>query len=86
MRICLLTEEKIDDFNPAVYLNNFDWDFVTVEAPIVEFVLLCPRISREVSSLSEITPTIPDTSTHPPHPRRLPWRGPSTECHADRAY
>jgi D-alanine-D-alanine ligase len=38
MRVCLLTDEKIEDFNPAVYFQNLDWEYVTVHAPIVSFV------------------------------------------------
>jgi hypothetical protein len=32
MRVCLLTDEVMEDFNPAVYLKNYDWDYVTVRA------------------------------------------------------
>lgn len=38
MRVCLLTDEKIDDFNPVGYLNNYDWDYVTVTPPITECI------------------------------------------------
>lgn len=38
MRICLLTDEVIEDFNPAVHLKNYDWDYVTVKAPVRDFV------------------------------------------------
>ncbi len=38
MRVCLLTDEVVEDFNPAVYLEKFDWDYVTVKAPVVEFI------------------------------------------------
>jgi len=34
MRVCLLTDESIDDFNPSQYLRNYEWDYVTVEAPV----------------------------------------------------
>lgn len=38
MRVCLLTDEVIDDFNPAIYLKNYDWEYVTVTPPITEFI------------------------------------------------
>lgn len=38
MRICLLTDEVIEDFNPAVHLKNYDWGYVTVHAPVREFI------------------------------------------------
>ena len=38
MRVCLLTDERIEDFHPANHLKNYDWDYVTVKPPIVEFI------------------------------------------------
>ena len=38
MRVCLLTDEKIEDFNPADHLKNYDWDYVTVAPPVTEFI------------------------------------------------
>ncbi|MCC6300057.1 MAG: hypothetical protein IT314_12220 [Anaerolineales bacterium] len=38
MRVCLLTDEVIEEFNPAVHLKNYDWDYVTVKPPIVDFI------------------------------------------------
>lgn len=38
MRICLLTDEKIEEYNPAILLNGFDWEYVTVGQPVVEFI------------------------------------------------
>ncbi len=38
MRVCLLTDEVIEEFNPSTYLKNYEWDYVTVEPPIVEFI------------------------------------------------
>ncbi len=45
MRVCLLTDEVIEDFNPAIYLKNYDWEYVTVTPPITEFIgeLSCSR-------------------------------------------
>ncbi len=38
MRVCLLTDEVVEDFNPADYLKRYDWDYVTVKPPIVSFI------------------------------------------------
>ncbi|MEW6086021.1 MAG: hypothetical protein AB1607_15620 [Chloroflexota bacterium] len=38
MRICLLTDEVIEEFNPSIYLKNYDWEYVTVAPPIGEFI------------------------------------------------
>jgi len=38
MRVCLLTDEKVEDFNPEVYFKNYDWDYVTVTPPVAEFM------------------------------------------------
>ena len=37
MRVCVLSDEEIEDYNPAVLLAGFDWEFKTVCAPVVEF-------------------------------------------------
>ena len=34
MRICILTDEEIQDFNPAPYMQGFDWEMVTVTDPV----------------------------------------------------
>jgi len=34
MRICVLTDEEIQDFNPAPYLQGFDWEMVTMTDPV----------------------------------------------------
>jgi D-alanine-D-alanine ligase-like ATP-grasp enzyme len=38
MRVCLLTDEIIEEFNPATHLKSHDWDYVTVLSPEVEFI------------------------------------------------
>ncbi len=43
MRVCLLTDEKIEDFNPQVYFKNYDLDFVTVTPPVTKFVVELAR-------------------------------------------
>ncbi|RPI94617.1 MAG: hypothetical protein EHM40_05945 [Chloroflexi bacterium] len=36
MRICILTDEEIRDFNPAPYMQGFDWEMVTMTDPVME--------------------------------------------------
>lgn len=38
MRICILSDESIEDYNPAPLLRSYDWDFVTVIQPVDEFM------------------------------------------------
>ncbi|HNF34026.1 MAG TPA: hypothetical protein PKN81_00780 [Anaerolineales bacterium] len=36
MRVCVLSDEIIDDFNPSPYLKDYDWEMVTLTAPVEE--------------------------------------------------
>ena len=36
MRICVLTDEEPADFNPAQFLEGFDWEMVTLTDPVKE--------------------------------------------------
>jgi D-alanine-D-alanine ligase len=36
MRICILTDEEPQDFNPAPYMQGFDWEMVTMTDPVKE--------------------------------------------------
>jgi D-alanine-D-alanine ligase len=36
MRICVLTDEEIQDFDPTPYMNGFDWEMVTMTDPVLE--------------------------------------------------
>jgi len=36
MRICILTDEEIQDFNPAPYMQGFDWEMVTMTDPVLD--------------------------------------------------
>lgn len=36
MRICVLTDEVIEDFDPAPYMQGFDWEMFTVTDPVLE--------------------------------------------------
>ncbi|MEP0803933.1 MAG: hypothetical protein HRF47_00465 [Chloroflexota bacterium] len=38
MRVCLLTDEEPQDFDPAPYLKDFDSEMFTVKAPVLEFI------------------------------------------------
>ena len=36
MRICILTDEEPQDFDPAPYMNGFDWEMFTVTDPVLD--------------------------------------------------
>ena len=36
MRICILSDEEISDFDPAPYIKDFDWQLITLTAPVRE--------------------------------------------------
>lgn len=36
MRICVLSDEETEDFDPSPYLKDFDWQMVTLTAPVFE--------------------------------------------------
>lgn len=36
MRICILTDEDPEDFNPAPYMQGFDWEMVTLRDPVID--------------------------------------------------
>lgn len=46
MRICILTDENPEDFNPAPYMQGFDWEMVTLKDPVKE-------VLREVVARNE---------------------------------
>ena len=46
MRICLLTDEVPEDFDPSPYLQGFDWEMVTMTDPVLE-------VLRELSARRE---------------------------------
>lgn len=45
MRICILTDENPEDFNPAPYMQGFDWKMVTVKDPVQK--VLSELIARD---------------------------------------
>jgi D-alanine-D-alanine ligase len=36
MRVCVLSDEYIENFNPAPYLKDYEWKMVTLTAPVFE--------------------------------------------------
>lgn len=36
MRVCILTDEVPEDFDPAPYMQGFDWDMVTMTDPVID--------------------------------------------------
>jgi D-alanine-D-alanine ligase-like ATP-grasp enzyme len=36
MRICILSDEEIEDFDPSSCMKNYDWKMVTLTAPVFE--------------------------------------------------
>jgi len=36
MRVCVLSDEVIEDFDPGPFLQNYEWEMVTMKAPVLE--------------------------------------------------
>lgn len=36
MRVCVLSDEVLEDFDPSPYLKDFDWKMITLTAPVAE--------------------------------------------------
>jgi len=36
MRVCILSDEEIADFNPAPFMDGYDWEMVTMTNPVVD--------------------------------------------------
>ncbi len=36
MRVCILSDEKIEDFNPTQFMEGYDWEFVTMTNPVMD--------------------------------------------------
>src|SRR5262245_38142386 len=36
MRICILTDEEFQDFDPTPYMQGFDWEMVTMTDPVMD--------------------------------------------------
>ena len=48
MRICILTDEEVKDFDPAPYMQGFDWEMVTMTDPVLMF---CVNWTRATNSM-----------------------------------
>jgi D-alanine-D-alanine ligase-like ATP-grasp enzyme len=38
MHVCVLSDETIDDYNPAKYFHAHEWDFFTMDPPVDELI------------------------------------------------
>jgi len=38
MRVCILSDEEIEDFDPSPYMKDYDWQMVTVIAPVMDLL------------------------------------------------
>lgn len=38
MRVCILSDEEIADFDPSPYMKDFDWEMITVAAPVMDLL------------------------------------------------
>lgn len=36
MRVCILSDEQIEDFNPTQFMEGYDWEFVTMKNPVMD--------------------------------------------------
>ncbi len=36
MRVCILSDEKMEDFNPTQFMEGYDWEFVTMKKPVMD--------------------------------------------------
>ena len=36
MRVCILSDEEPEDFDPAPYIKDFDWQMITLKSPVEE--------------------------------------------------
>jgi len=38
MRVCILSDEEIEDFDPSPFMQGYDWEMVTMTAPVKEIL------------------------------------------------
>ena len=36
MRVCVLSDESIEDFDPSPYLKDYEWQMITMSAPVMD--------------------------------------------------
>jgi D-alanine-D-alanine ligase-like ATP-grasp enzyme len=44
MRVCILSDEDFEDFDPSYYFNDYEWEMVNVKVPALDFIR---RLSRK---------------------------------------
>jgi D-alanine-D-alanine ligase-like ATP-grasp enzyme len=90
MRICVLSDEKISDFDPSPYLQGYDWEMVTMTAPVKEkiralaetgkydvFLNICEGYELEDS---DETSYLGIEVVHALEELRLPFTGADSNC------
>ena len=68
MRVCILTDEEVKDFDPAPYMQGFDWKMVTMTDPVLDvlrelearnefdvYLNLCEGYENEARSTSAVS-------------------------------
>ena len=38
MRVCVLSDEVIEEFDPSPYLKDFEWEMVTMKHPVADTI------------------------------------------------
>jgi D-alanine-D-alanine ligase len=38
MRVCVLSDEDFEEFDPSYYLNDYQWEIVNVKVPAIDFI------------------------------------------------
>lgn len=38
MRVCILSDEDFENFDPSFYLSDYEWDIVNVQVPALDFI------------------------------------------------
>jgi D-alanine-D-alanine ligase len=46
MRVCVLSDEEIEDFDPSPYLKDYEWQMVTMKAPVLD--VICSLAEKNV--------------------------------------
>ena len=39
MRICILSDEELKDFDPTPFMQGYDWEFITMRKPVLDTLL-----------------------------------------------
>ncbi|HAV75972.1 MAG TPA: hypothetical protein DCX53_01315, partial [Anaerolineae bacterium] len=46
MRICVLSDEELVDFNPAPFLQDYEWEMITLQAPVIDNIQSIAKQNR----------------------------------------